>query len=115
MKILGEESGHPLEVEVTLADGAVETPREISLEQASRGITVRGHATTAEELRVSAHRLEPSGTARALPLTAELERAAHGGAPASDAPGPVQLEERGGGATFPADGEWAMVIRSVDG
>jgi hypothetical protein len=78
---------------------------------------VRGRTTTAEELRISAHRLEPSGTARALPLTAELEpeTEADAQAPALDRPGPVALEEHGGDATFPAGGNWTMVFRSEGG
>jgi hypothetical protein len=109
VQIAGEEGGRPLQVDVTLGGRRLGTLPELRLEEAAEGITVRGHTDEAEELRISAQRLEPSGTAMALPLTAELKGE---GGPDAESPSPVRLEDQGGRASFPAGRDWTLVVRT---
>jgi hypothetical protein len=114
VQVRAEEGGTPLDAEISLGGRELDLAGELWLEQVWEGLTVHGHASQAEELRISAQQLEPSGTARALPVTAELEEGARPAPPAGGKPGPVRLDERGGSTTFPAEREWTLVVRSEE-
>jgi hypothetical protein len=114
VRIIAEECDRPLQVQITLGGRELAGVPEIALEQASEGLVVRSHTDAAEELRVTAHRLEASGTATALPVTAELEGGDPSGVPGAQEPGPVRLEDQGGSASFPTAADWTLVIRSEE-
>jgi hypothetical protein len=99
VRILSEESGRPLQTEISIGGRELGVVPEFSLEQAAEGLVVRGHPAAARELRISAQRLGSSGTAQALPLTTGLEQQV-----------PVRLSERGGSASFPIAGDWTLVV-----
>jgi hypothetical protein len=111
VRVLAEESGRPLGTE---ASPMVERgdATEFTLDQASDGIIIRGHTARAEELRISALLVEPSGVATALPLKAQPEEGLVSKAAGAEEPGPVHLEERGGTASWPVRKDWALVLRS---
>jgi hypothetical protein len=110
VRVLAEESGRPLETEISPMGRERGAPPEFTLDEASDGLTIRGRTAQAEELRISALRVDPTGVATALPLIAEpgpgLETAG------AQEPGPVRLDERGGTASLPVRKDWGLILRS---
>ena len=111
VRVLAEESGRSLETEISPIGRERGAPPEFTLDEASDGLTIRGRTAQAEELRISALRVDPTGVATALPLTAEPGGPVQETAGAQE-PGPVHLDERGGTASFPIRGDWAVILRS---
>jgi hypothetical protein len=112
VRILAEENGRPLPTAASLGGSELGAGYELGLEQLSEGLTIRGRSAEAEALRVSALRLEPAGAASPLPLTATLDGAGRPGSGKGEEPAPVRLAERGGTASFPAEGDWTLVLRA---
>jgi hypothetical protein len=115
VRIRCEEDARPLDAKVQLAGHPVGSA-ELDLEARWSPLTVRGRSDSATELRVAAQRLDRSGSATALELSATMapgDAAAAAGEESELSPGtPVHLDEIGGIASFETGhAEWTLVVR----
>jgi hypothetical protein len=109
VRIRCEEEAHPLDANVQLA-GHPAGSAELDLEEQWSPLTVRGRSESATELRVAAQRLDHSGSATALRLSATI--AAGDEESAVGLRTPIHLDEIGGIASFETGhAEWTLVVR----
>ncbi|HEU4980767.1 MAG TPA: hypothetical protein VFT14_06080 [Solirubrobacterales bacterium] len=99
VRIHAQEAGRDLEFAV--GEQLVRGEAEFPLGPGAPPLRIRGHTTTAAELRISAQRLDRWGGAAALPITIELPREAS-----------LRMAEIGGMTMVGVEpGDWTVVVR----
>ena len=99
LRIHAQEAGRDLELAV--GDQVVRGEAEFPLGPGAPPLKIRGHTSTATELRISAQRVDPSGQAAALPIVIELPPEAS-----------LQMAAIGGMTKLAVKpGDWTLVVR----
>lgn len=102
VRIHAQEAGRDLEL--AIGEQVVRGEAELPLGPGAPPLRIRGHTSTAAELRISAHRLDRWGGAEALPIAIELQPEAS-----------LQMAAVGGMTTLAVEpGGWTVTVRAEE-